>query len=284
MQTIYIDVYFLINFTVDLLSLHLASLFTKIKISQPGMIISAFFGGVYAVVLIFLEEKTITYLCVSLLFFFSVMYFSTRGCRLVRKIKFLAAFLLMEMLIGGIVYFLYGILERSANSRLLSEMESDRNLLILSLVVLLAIGVLKLVLLMFNNNFSEKSAKLKIVMFNKEFFIDALVDSGNFLRDPMDLSPVMLIKAEFSKKILPFEIPDVDNIESVSDTLKKRIRIIPATSLSDVKILCGLKPDAVFALKNKRYEKINLIIAFDKAEGSFAGFEALIPHSALNNL
>ena len=284
MQTIYIDIYFLINFTVDLLSLHLASLFIKIKTYPFGMLLSAFFGALYAIALIFLEEKTITYLCASILFFIVVMYFSARGCRIVRKIKFLAAFLITEMLIGGIVYFLYGVIERSAKNGLLSEIKSDRNLLILSLVVLLAIGVLKSLLLLFNNNFSEKSVKLKIVLSDKTFFIDALVDSGNFLRDPMDLTPVMLIKAEFCKKILPFELPTVDNIVSLTDYAKERVRIIPASSLSDVKILCGLKPDDVFVFQKKRYEKINLIIAFDEKGGSFAGFDALIPQSALNNL
>lgn len=284
MQTIYIDVYFLINFSVDLLSLHLASLFTKIKVSPFGMIASAFLGGLYAVILIFLEQNALTYIFTSLLFFGLILFFSARGCRWIRKIKFLAAFLLMEMLIGGIVHFVYGILERSMEKGFLSEIESDRNLLILSLVVLLAIGVLKILLMLFNNNFSERSVRIKIDVFGNEYFVDALVDSGNFLKDPMDLSPVMLAKKEFYKKIFPDGVPNVTALDTISSDTKKRIRLIPVTSSGEVKILCAIKADGVFVLRNNRYEKINLTIAFDEEGGSFAGFNGLIPNSALENL
>ena len=43
MQTLYIDVYFLINFTVDLIALHLASEFSKIEIKGLRLILFAVF-------------------------------------------------------------------------------------------------------------------------------------------------------------------------------------------------------------------------------------------------
>ena len=284
MQTIYIDVYFLINFSVDLLSLHLASLFSKVKVSPFGMILSALFGGLYAVILIFLNQSIVYYLFVSVLFFLSILLFCARGCRWSRKIKFLASFLVMEILIGGVVYFLYGIIERSFEEGILNEIKIDRNRLILALLVLLAIVFLKLILRLFNNNFSEKSVKLKLIIWGCEYFVEALVDSGNFLKDPMDLSPVMLVKERFYKKIFPHGAPGVSSMDTVAEKIKKHIRLIPMTSSGDVKILCGLRPDDVFVFSSGKYEKINLIIAFDEEGGSYAGFDGLIPNSVLENL
>ena len=50
MKVFYIDVYFLINFTVDILALYSAGLFSGIKTTLPRLIISSFTGGAVACV------------------------------------------------------------------------------------------------------------------------------------------------------------------------------------------------------------------------------------------
>lgn len=285
MQTLYVDIYFLINFTVDLLSLHLASLFTRIKASQAGIIISAFLGGVYAVLLVFIPESRLFLFFGTLIYFLLISALIPKGCSASRKAKYVIAFLIMEIFLGGMVYFAYEILEKFIDNSLLEEIKVERSFILFSLVVLLSIGVLKLLLSIFRNNFSETKVTLKVVVFENEYFVDALVDSGNFLTDPMDLAPVMLIKPHFSKKIFPYGAPDVFETENISLRMKNRIRIIPISSVGGRKVLCGFKADAVFVIKNDgACEEINLTIAFDREEGSFAGFDALIPYAALENV
>ena len=60
-----------------------------------------------------------------------------------------------------------------------------------------------MILSLFADTVVEKNVKLKIVFLKKEYTVDALVDSGNLLKDPMDLSPVMLVKSNFTKEIFP---------------------------------------------------------------------------------
>jgi len=284
MQTLYIDVYFLINFTVDLLSLHLASVFTKIKSSQSGIVISALIGGLYAVILLFMPENKLLFFFGTLCYFLSISILNAKGCSLLRKIKYIIAFLFMEIFLGGTVYFLYGALNEIVSKEAFEEMENGRSFIVFSLIMLLAIGVLKILLLLFRNNFSETKVSLKLTVFDSDYFLDAFVDSGNFLVDPMDLSPVMLVKPRFCKKIFPYGTPDICETENISERMKQRIRIIPVSSVSGKKVMCGFRPDSVFVLKNGRSEKINLTIAFDKEEGSFGGFDALIPYAALENI
>ena len=131
---------------------------------------------------------------------------------------------------------------------------------------------------------SEKNVRVKMTVFEKEYELSALVDSGNFAIDPMDSSPIMLVKPSFAKKIFPYGIPDIYEAQSISEKIKKRVRVIPISTAVESKILLGIRPDSVFVVKNKGYEKINLTIAFDKEGGSFAGFDALIPLAALENV
>ena len=99
MQTIYIDVYFLINFTVDLLSLHLASRFTKIPVLARRILFAALIGGAYAAVLVFLPQNIFFFSVLTLFFGLLMMLISTRGVGVGRKIKFTAAFLFFQITI-----------------------------------------------------------------------------------------------------------------------------------------------------------------------------------------
>ena len=50
MKTIYIDVYFLINFSVDLLALYFAAMFMKIRATNLRLVLAALVGALYAVI------------------------------------------------------------------------------------------------------------------------------------------------------------------------------------------------------------------------------------------
>lgn len=284
MQTIYVDIYFLVNFTVDLLSLHLASKFAKIKISPIKLMLASLFGGIYAVILVFVPKSDGVFLILTLITLFIIIQLCAAGCRTVRKIRFMISFLLSQIMIGGMVYFSYGLLDRFIENSDINNASANKNLLTLSLVVLLSIGVLKILIMLFGNNFSERSVKVKIVIFEKEYFAEAFVDTGNLATDPMDLSPVMLIKPALAKKIFPYGVPDLCEVHAISEKLKKRIRIIPLKLSGERKTLCGVRADSVSVLKKDGYEKINVTVAFDTEGGSYGGFDILMPAAALENL
>ena len=62
MKTLYIDVYFFINFTVDLLALYFSSALYKLPTSAPRLMLASFVGSLYAVFgVLFLEDRLIMY-------------------------------------------------------------------------------------------------------------------------------------------------------------------------------------------------------------------------------
>lgn len=284
MRTLYVDVYFLINFTVDILAFYFALIFSKCPAKIHRIIISSLLGAFYAVfATVYIGEKRAS-IFFSLVVFVIMILIISKGIGIYRKVKLSVAFFLFQILIGGLVYYGYGVLDRLFEDfEYTSTGGENKRLLLLSLIILLAIGFLKLVISFLGSVRSEKIAKISIDYLGSEFWFDALVDTGNLAVDPLDKTPVMLINSRLSKRIFGFEI--LKNHLSIEDSqIKKRIRIIPASFGGNKKILYGIKPDAAYAITKKKKEKISIVIAINNDENNFGGYDALIPFTALEDV
>ncbi len=284
-KTLYIDVYFLINFTVDILSLYFASRFSKIPTSTRRLIISALIGAIIAVGVVLLPEYPILKFFIATTGLFIMGLIAPKKVSIRRKIKFVFSFLIFEALVGGIVSFVWGVLDKHL-SAFFADLEGgavNRKMLLLSLIVLLSIGVFKMLVSFFSNIESEGSVDVEICFLDKTAIVSAFIDSGNLAVDPMDMSPVLLIKNDVAKSILPENIIDLCNIDSLDRSVKKRIRLIPVSRGGETHVLVGVKADSVKIIKNDGCEDILVTLAIDKEGGTFGGFKALMPSAALDN-
>lgn len=285
MKTLYVDVYFLINFTIDLLALYFASIFCKISIAIHRLIFSSLLGAAYAVAgAVFVIAAPKIHLLSATVLLLMIIIVSNK-ISVYRKLKYTVAFLLFEILIGGLVYYGYCLLDRLfENAEHIKPGSENRNLLILSLIVLLSIGVLKLTVSFLGSVRSEKNVKLIISCFNKEYVFEGLVDSGNLAVDPMDKTPVMLINGKLCKRMFGFEDLNIDGLSSYRMDFGKRLRIIPVSFGGNKKILYGIKPDYAYAVIGKKNEEIKVVIAVNSEEDNFGGYDALIPLAALEDI
>ena len=282
MKTIYIDVYFLINFTVDMLALYFASFFSKTPTTTLRLLLSSLVGALYAVGSVLFFEERIISVCLSVVIFILMVAIITKGIGFYRKLKYSAAFFFFQIIIGGFVYYGYCLLDRVfIESEFLPVGERRGNLLILSLIVLLSIGILKIILSVFSNIRAEKAVKLSIVYEGREIAFDAFVDSGNLAQDPFDKTPVMFILPSLAIDIFGTDVFDTqsDNYE-----MKKKIRVIPINRQGKNIIVFGIKPEYVYVKSKKRREPISLVIAIDKEGTSYDGYPALVPLSALDGV
>ncbi len=284
-KTLYIDVYFLINFTVDLLSLYFAARFSKIPTTIKRLIIASLFGALSAVGIVFLPENTLLKFVAAALGLLLIGFIAPKKITLRRKIKYIFAFLIFEALVGGVVTFIWGLLDRYI-SDFFNGFEGgavNRKMLFLSLIVLLSIGVFKMLVSLFTNVETEESVDLEIRFLNKTAIVSAFVDSGNLAVDPMDMTPVLLIKKEIAEGILPVNIDQICDIDSLDRQIKKRIRLIPISRGGETHVLVGVKVDSVKIIKGDFAEEIAVTLAIDKEGGTFGGYKALMPSAALEN-
>ena len=147
------------------------------------------------------------------------------------------------------------------------------------MILLLAIGIIRLMFLIFFNSVSEQSIHLLIRLMGHEIECDALVDSGNLLKDPIDLRPVMLIKSSIAEKLFPEGIPN--STSNFNGGVDRFVRLIPVSKNGHTTLELGFRPERVAILEKNGYSETKLTFIIDKEEGSFGGFEALVPANAL---
>ena len=285
MKTLYIDVYFLINFTVDALSLYFAAMHSKIPTTSKRIIFSALIGAIISIVIVFLPDIVMMKIVFSFLGLLLLGYITPKQVCIRRRIKFIFSFIIFSALTGGAVTFawsffdehLSGVFE-AANGGVV-----NRKILLFSIIILLSIGVFKMLVSFFSSNESEGSVELEINFQNNSYKVLAFIDSGNLAVDPMDMSPVLFIKENAAKDILPTNIIDLSDIDALDKDIKKRIRLIPISRNGSTHMLVGVKTDAVYVINGDKKEEVRVTLAVDKEGGTFGGFSALMPSAALDN-
>ena len=285
MKTLYIDVYFLINFTVDILSLYFAARFSKTQTDTRRLIIAAAVGASVAMAAVFLPEYPLLKFLAAGVGLFAMGFIAPKGVGAKRRFKYIFSFLIFEALVGGGVSFLWGILDKYISEFFIGADGGavNRKMLFLSLIILLSIGVFKMLVSFFSNIEGERSVDVEICFLEKSIVVTAFIDSGNLAVDPMDMSPVLFIKKELAKTILPQNIIELCDIDSLDRATKKRIRLIPVTRGGHTHVLVGVKADSVKVICGDKTEQIPVTLAIDKEGGSFGGFEALMPSAVLDN-
>ena len=283
MRIFYIDIYFLINFTVDLLALYFATLFFRIPARLLRLCLSAGVGALTACALILLSEKSILSLLLAVPSLFLMLYIAAGRVRLFRFLRFALGFLFLELLLGGTVYFLYGALERLFD-RLKIETNygaENRKLLLFAVLVLLGVGALHLVSAALASARGEHICEVSFSLFERQIRVCALVDSGNLLRDPFDGTAVMLWKAEEASAFLPPALFDSRRIAERREG-KSHLRLIPVRRGDQTRMLCGYRAEHAEVEIEKRRESVKLVIAIDEEDGTYGGYGALLPSAVLD--
>ena len=278
MKTIYIDVYFLLNFTVDLLAIYFASKIIRVNIKNIKLLLISFIGAMYSVLDVLISLNILLRALLFLFVSFIVILVMGRKISLGRRIKLFIAFFILMALIGGLVYFLYSLLARCFEYQPTAEPQ-NRKLLILSILIIASFSIIKLISALFARARSGKSAAVSIRLLDKRIACEALVDTGNLLKDPIDSTPVMMITRRIAERIMPHGIPE--DVSSVHGELKRYVRIIPITKGKERVMCLGFLPEYSEVKVKNRWERVKLIFVIDNDVADFGGFAALIPASVL---
>lgn len=286
LKTLYIDVYFLINFTVDVLAVFISLKMCHIRIRIGRIIIAGIIGALFAIVNLLLLKATIIRFLLSAALVLLISFCVCTKISLYRRSKFVIFFYMSSMFIGGVVTYVYDLLDEYFGDYFEDTTAGEnRRALIFSLVILLFIGVLRILIMVFRTSFDEKSVRICIKICDKTLEVDALVDSGNLVKDPMNMNPVLFIKKIAATTIFPKEVMELSDIDSLDSSYKKRIRLIPVTKNAQTHVMTGVRVDHVYILNySNKKEEIMATVAIDKEEGTYGGFECLIPYALIRDV
>jgi len=292
MFEIYAEYLFLENFLMNFLILQITSYFGKYQGSIIKRFIGAGVGALYSFIIFFPSLHFFLTFSMKILISMLIIIVTFTPHKFKDFFKYLSIFYLVSFIFGGAAFALFYFTNFNAimsNGIFYTNSISIKVLIystaIAYILILLCIKFVKYKIL------KEKLYKEIIIEFDKKRKeINALIDTGNSLEDPISKFPVIVVEYNAIEDILPENIKDIfqnddpNKLERIVSTLKdtnwiSRFRMIPFTSLGKENgMLIGFKPDSVEVINNGDKLNINkIIIAISTGKLSQNGdYKALI--------
>ena len=152
--------------------------------------------------------------------------------------------------------------------------EFKRNLWTM-LCAVLSGGVIKVAFAVLDRRGGGDRAHVTVAAFGRKFKLLLYVDSGNFLRDPLDGKPVVLLSRKAVSHLPAFVRRSLET-GCAEGEMRRRMRVIPARSVGGERLLYGFVPDSVTDEKGRR---LDVVVAMGDGAG-FGGNDGLISSSA----
>lgn len=284
-QTVYGDLLFFINFSMDFLTLYLCAHLLHLPQRTLRAVLAATIGGVYGVASLFFTESALrtVLLNVAVAALMCAIAFMPRRFSQLCKVLFL--FYGIGFLLGGSMTAIYHLcnhylfadrIYQNGNYQTIQGQTSlSLFVLLASVSALLAVCIGRL---LFAKG-KKKTAELRVVLDGRALCVQALCDSGNLLCDPVSGRYVYFLQYRESRAWLPpplqafFADPNLQTLSTLPHTEAKRVRLLYSETVQGKQGLFCLRADRVFV----DGEETQALIAIVKTQTqSFGGFAALV--------
>lgn len=267
-MTVYIDIIFLENLFMNYIILFATGTILKIPLKIIRTFISSTIGSIYAVLSYVSPVEIYSNTILKIILSFSMVYIAFNSKSIKLFIKQLIIFYLTSFTFGGVAFaFLYFI----SPQNILMEQGVLIGTYPIKIILVAGIAGFIIITTAFKNIKGKLSRKdmycnIKIIMNSKSVYTKAIIDTGNFLKEPITKTPVIVVEKEILKDIIPEYI--LENLEKIinGENIElneyiSKIRLIPFTSLGKENgVLLGLKLDKVVVETEEKYVDINNII------------------------
>ncbi len=288
MQVVYIDVLFLINFSMDFLALRLAGALMHLPARRWPLLSAALVGGIYAVLSAFFRGSALVGAAIGILVALLLSYIAFgKECNRRAFFGVFSLFFVSSFLLGGMITAFYEFLRYFFASReeLLSALSGgDEKLFFFFLVVLASSLLLRLGNRYFLFRRQERSVEITLFEGERTVRLSALADSGNTLCDPLSGKPCIVLDAEKASAVIPEDIAAFSGaeaipVDSLTEASRRRIRLIPSDSIGGRRLLVGYLPERVAVHDPGGAPRtVDAVLVLDSRGGDrLSGYGALIP-------
>ena len=269
-MTVYLDIIIIENTLMNYIILLATGVICKEKIKHLRFIIASIIGSIYAVAYYITKLSIYISIISKIILSIVIIYIAFKPSKAKRFFKYTVIFYLTSFAFGGcafaVLYYLDSKRVTILNEKFIGIYPIKATIIggIIGFILInISLRIIKSKL-----DINDMFCTVKILNDNNKRVIKAMIDTGNFLKDPITNTPVIIIEKESLINILPNEILDnvkdiiegkysIQNIEYLS-----RVRILPFSSLGKKKgILLGIKTDRVEVTYNgENLIKDNIII------------------------
>ena len=278
-MTVYVDIILLENICMNFIILFSTAYIMKIQIKYLRIFISSLIGAIYAVLVYANILAIYTNIIMKIILSICMIYVAYKPKSLKGMIKELILFYLVSFALGGCAFALLYIVKPQ-------EILIRNGVYIGTYPIKIALlgGIVGFVITYIGiRAVKNKIVKNEIIyttqikINNKFKLTKLLLDTGNMLKDPLTNSPVILVEKKILETLVPEELIKImeqkngGDINEILEEYKKRIRIIPFTSVGkqngmmigikvdEVKVITDIdeivNKDAIICLYNRNFSK-----------------------------
>ncbi len=288
-QDVYVDLLFLINFSMDYLCLYICAKVLHRRLRLSKMLISSAIGGAYSVISVFLPFSAPVSLIFDAVFcvIICIIAFAEKGRGFSSVLVYGFLFVGISMMTGGVMTAIFNFLNRLDLP--LDGIDGDGISTYLFAIVAAAAGIISLRSgELISRRSSVRECKITLTVCGNTVTLPAMSDSGNLLKDPLSGKSVVLIdKNELSKltDISVFEAFLRGEAPHPQNGLKG-LRIIPINTAAGRSALCAAIPDRLSVeITSKKKQTLTLdlnsLIAPSDIGQSAEGYRAIVPSEIL---
>lgn len=289
-MTVYLDLLFLINFSMDYICLYICARVLKRRLPALKMVLSAMLGGAFSCASLFLPSSTFIELLLDLFvcFVMCAIVFYEKGRK--KSSLFLCSFLYIgiSMMSGGCMTAIFNLL--NSLDLPLDKIGEDGISVYLFAALAIAAAIISLKSgEIISHHSSIGECKLTIELDGKKCEFLALVDSGNLVKDPISNKNVIFVDCEKLAQIVNIKIlEDFSRGISIGDKSYKSMRLIQINSAGGVKLVTAFLPDNITievisdkSQKRQTYYSPDALIAPIDLGQNADGYDAIVPKAIM---
>lgn len=289
-MTIYIDVIIIENLIMNYIILYATGLISKNKIYNLRIILASLIGAIYSIMEYVSNLKIYSNVIIKILLSIIIVFIAFNPQNIKKMSKQLLLFYLTTFTFGGVATYLIYVLKPQdiiikngiyAGTYVLKTIFIGA--ILGSIILIVAFKTAK-------NKINKKDmiCKIKIHINGKEKNINAMIDTGNMLKEPLTGHSVIVVEKVVLYDLLPKEIlNNIDYIlggdlkkipENIKNEYISRLKIIPFSSLGKQNgMLIGIKPEKIEIINEQIEEKKDVIIGiYNKSLTKRGEYNALI--------
>lgn len=251
---IYLDILLAINLFVNYFILLSVAKFLYLRPKRLKLVLGACVGAFFSLY-IFLPEQNIIFSLIIKILMAALIIITSFGFKNSNFFKLLTCFCLMSFSFSGLNFVLwltfkpYGMIFNNG------IVYFNISPLILIFSTLIAYFILEFMNKFLGKHICKELYYHVFIKFdNKNAEFDAMLDTGNNLKEPFSNLPVILVRQKDIKNIINININK--NIFDKNYEINNKFRLIPFCGVSDSGFILGFKPDFVkieTSNKNKKY-------------------------------
>ena len=269
-QTVYLDLFFIINFSMDFLCFYLAGALLGSKLSVIRMLIGAALGGIYADVSLFLPFGGMWKIAVHI-GVCALMCLAVFGRRSV--ISHTVTYIATSAVLGGFMTSLFELL--NSMDIPLDGIQSDGISAWTVFILAVISGALTLIGgRFFRRKSARKYVNVTFIFGDRQREVRGFCDSGNLLRDPLGGRPCIVADRQAVAGVVPSRVLSVtpESVSGLDGDTARRIRLIPARTATGRGMLVAIRMDGVY-LDGRAVDALVVLSELGEQDGC----EALVP-------